>query len=147
MEAARVAEGLTVRAAMEILGLSRSTYYRKVRGMLTMRLIHAKLDRHSTLRFCVRWRSKRVEAGHVGRAYALAWGKIPAGSSARSRMSRYRVLKSQGLLQPQQIGRDLREQAERRRQMLKALGNLNELLQEILRTMSPRTVRRIGSVV
>jgi hypothetical protein len=33
VEAARVDEGLTVKAAMEILGLSRSSYYRQVRGM------------------------------------------------------------------------------------------------------------------
>jgi hypothetical protein len=33
VEASRVAEGLTVKAAMEILGLSRSSYYRQVRGM------------------------------------------------------------------------------------------------------------------
>jgi hypothetical protein len=33
VEAARVAEGLTVKAAMKILELSRSSYYRQVRGM------------------------------------------------------------------------------------------------------------------
>lgn len=44
-------------------------------------------------------------------------------------MSCYRVLKGEGLLQPKRIGHDLREAAERRRQMLKAPEKLNELLQ------------------
>ena len=33
MEAARLAEGLTVKQAMKLLGLSRTSYYRQVRGM------------------------------------------------------------------------------------------------------------------
>ena len=44
-------------------------------------------------------------------------------------MSCYRVLKREGLIQPKRIGHDLREAAERRRQMLKAPENLNEVLQ------------------
>jgi hypothetical protein len=44
-------------------------------------------------------------------------------------MSCYRVLKSEGLTQPKRIGHDLREAAERRRQMLKAPEKLNEVLQ------------------
>ena len=73
---------------------------------------------------------KRVEAGHRRvRAYALAWGKIAPEAVGSSRMSCYRVLKSEGLIQPKRIGRDLREAAERRRQMLKAPQNLNEVLQ------------------
>lgn len=119
-----------MKAAMEILGLSRSTYYRQVRGMIDYEahprkagsIQHGEILREVAL--------KRVEAGHRRvRAYALAWGKLAADSPASSRMSCYRVLKSQGLLQPQRIGRDLREAAERRRQMLKAPGKLNEVLQ------------------
>ena len=73
---------------------------------------------------------KRVEAGHRRvRAYAVAWGKISEDAAGSSRMSCYRVLKSAGLIQPKRIGHDLREAAERRRQMLKAPEQLNEVLQ------------------
>lgn len=73
---------------------------------------------------------KRVEAGHRRvRAYAVAWGKITAGSAGSSRMSCYRVLKSVGLLQPKRIGHDLRQAAEQRRQWLKAPGKINQVLQ------------------
>ena len=44
-------------------------------------------------------------------------------------MSCYRVLKSEGLIQPKRIGHDSREAAERGRQMLKASEKLNEVLQ------------------
>jgi hypothetical protein len=44
---------------------------------------------------------KRVEAGHRRvRAYAVAWGKISAGSAGSSRMSCYRVLKSIACCRP-----------------------------------------------
>jgi len=64
VEAARVAEGLTVRAAMEILGLSRTSYYRRVRGMTDYKarrrgspsVRHLEVLREVALR--------RVEAGH-----------------------------------------------------------------------------------
>lgn len=73
---------------------------------------------------------KRVEAGHRRvRAYALAWGKLAPEAPGSSRMSCYRVLKGEGLLQPKRVGHDLREAAERRRHMLKAPQGLNELLQ------------------
>jgi transposase InsO family protein len=130
VEAARVAEGLTVKAAMELLGLSRSSYYRQVRGMTdysahrrkVVSTEHAEVLREVAL--------KRVEAGHRRvRAYAMAWGKLSQDSPASSRMSCYRVLKSEGLIQPKRIGHDLREAAERRRQMLKAPEKLNEVLQ------------------
>ena len=69
---------------------------------------------------------KRVEAGHRRvRAYAVAWGKISVDAFGSSRMSCYRVLKSAGLIQSKRIGHDLREAAERRRQMLKAPEKLN----------------------
>jgi hypothetical protein len=60
-----------VKAAMEILGLSRSSYYPQVREVAL----------------------KRVEAGDRRvRAYAMAWGKLSQDSHASSRMSCYRVL-------------------------------------------------------
>ena len=46
-----------------------------------------------------------------------------------SRMSCYRMLKSEGLIQPKRIGHDLREAAEQRRQRLKAPDKFNEVLQ------------------
>ena len=125
-----MAEGLTVKAAMEILGLSRSSYYRQVRGMTDYKghprkvvsLQHSEVLREVAL--------KRVEAGHRRvRAYAMAWGKLSHDSPASSRMSCYRVLKTEGLIQPKRVGHDLREVAERRRQMLKAPEKFNEVLQ------------------
>jgi transposase InsO family protein len=130
VEAARVEEGLTVSGAMKLLGLSRSSYYRQVRGMTdysarprkVVSTEHAEVLREVAL--------KRVEAGHRRvRAYAMAWGKLSAETAGSSRMSCYRVLKREGLIQPQRIGRDLREAAERRRQTLKAPEKLNEVLQ------------------
>ena len=44
-------------------------------------------------------------------------------------MSCYRVLKSEGLIQPKRIGRNLREAAEQRRQRLTAPDKLNAVLQ------------------
>lgn len=130
MEAARVAEGLTVQQAMKLLGLSRSSYYRQVRGMKDYRARgrpapsaqHKEVLREVAL--------KRVEAGHRRvRAYAVAWGKIFVGTAGSSRMSCYRVLKSEGLLQPKRTGHDLREAAEQRRQRLQAPEKFNEVLQ------------------
>jgi len=73
---------------------------------------------------------KRVEAGHRRvRAYALAWGKLTDGTTGSSRMSCYRVLKSEGLIQPKRIGHDLRQAAEQRRQWLQAPEKLNQVLQ------------------
>jgi transposase InsO family protein len=130
VEAARVAEGLTVKQAMKLLGLSRSSYYRQVRGMKDYRArgrraasaTHKEVLREVAL--------KRIEAGHRRVwAYAVAWGKVTAGSAGSSRMSCYRVLKSEGLLQPKRIGHDLRQAAEQRRQRLKAPEKFNEVLQ------------------
>ena len=47
-------------------------------------------------------------------------GKTAADGPGISRMSCYRVLRSEGLIQPQRIGRDLRQAAEHRRQRLTA---------------------------
>ncbi len=127
---ARVAEGLTVSGAMKLLGLSRTSYYRQVRGMTdysvrprkVVSTEHAEVLREVAL--------KRVEAGHRRvRAYAMAWGKLLADTAGSSRMSCYRVLKREGLIQPTRVGCDLREAAERRRQMLKAPEKVNEVLQ------------------
>ena len=116
--------------AMKLLGLSRTSYYRRVRGMAdyTARAHVLVSAQHSEALQEVAL--KRVEAGHRRvRAYAVAWGKIAGDAAGSSRMSCYRVLKRAGLIQPKRIGRDLREAAERRRQMLKAPGNFNEVLQ------------------
>jgi transposase InsO family protein len=59
----------------------------------------------------------------------MAWGKLSQDAVGSSRMSCYRVLKGEGLIQPKRLGRDLREAAKRRRQMLKAPQKLNEVLQ------------------
>jgi putative transposase len=125
-----VAEGLTVKAAMEILGLSRSSYYRQVRGMTDYKAHPRKTESTQHAEVLREVAVKRVEAGHRRvRAYAMAWGKLSQDSYASSRMSCYRVLKSEGLIQSKRIGHDLREAAERRRQMLKAPEKLNEVLQ------------------
>jgi transposase InsO family protein len=130
VEAARVAEGLTVKAAMNLLGLSRTSYYRQVRGMTDYKAQPRKAESTQHAQILREVALKRVEAGHRRvRAYALAWGRLSQDSPASSRMSCYRVLKGEGLIQPKRIGQDLREAAERRRQMLRAPEKLNELLQ------------------
>lgn len=130
VEAARVAEGLTVKQAMKLLGLSRSSYYRQVRGMKDYQVRGrqaASAEHKEVLREVA---LKRVEAGHRRvRAYALAWGKITTNVAGSSRMSCYRVLKSEGLIQPKRIGQDLRQAAEQRRQRLTAPEKLNQVMQ------------------
>lgn len=125
-----MAEGLTVNRAMKLLGLSRTSYYRRVRGMTdyTVRARMLISSQHSeALREVA---LKRVEAGHRRvRAYAVAWGKISADAAGSSRMSCYRVLKSEGLIQPKRLGHELRQAAEQRRQRLKAPEKINEVLQ------------------
>lgn len=127
---ARVAEGLTVKQAMKLLKLSRTSYYRQVRGMKDYRVRGrgaASAKHKEALREVA---LKRVEAGHRRvRAYALAWGKLTDGRTGSSRMSCYRVLKSEGLIQPKRIGHDLRQAAEQRRQWLQAPEKLNQVLQ------------------
>lgn len=130
MEAARVAEGLTIKRAMKLLGLSRTSYYRRVHGMIDYRAHPRKASSRQHAEILREVALKRVEAGHRRvRAYALAWGKLCQDSPASSRMSCYRVLKGEGLIQPKRIGQDLREAAERRRQMLRAPEQFNEVLQ------------------
>jgi len=130
VEAARVVEGLTVKQAMKLLGLSRSSYYRQVRGMKDYRARGRQAPSAQHREVLREVALKRVEAGHRRvRAYAMAWGQIPAGSAGSSRMSCYRVLKSAGLIQAKRIGHDLRQAAEQRRQRLQAPENINEVLQ------------------
>ena len=118
-----------MKGAMEILGLSRSSYYRQVRGMTDysahprkgVSTQYAEVLREVAL--------KRVEAGHRRvRAYALAWGNLSQDSPASSRMSCYRVLKREGLIQPKRIGHDLGEAAERPSPDVKDPEKLNEVL-------------------
>jgi transposase InsO family protein len=125
-----LAEELTVKEAMELLGLSRSSYYRHVRGMRDYQ-IHARKVLSTQHAGVLREVAlKRVEAGHRRvRAYAIAWEKLSADAAGSSRMSCYRVLKSEGLIQPKRVSVELREAAARRRQMLKAPAKLNEVLQ------------------
>jgi putative transposase len=125
-----VAEGVTVKAAMELMGLSRTSYYRRVRGMTDYSAHPRKLASIEHAEVLREVALKRVEAGHRRvRAYALAWGRLSLEAAGSSRMSCYRVLKREGLIQARRVGRDLREAAEGRRQMLKAPEKLNELLQ------------------
>lgn len=115
---------------MKLLGLSRTSYYRQVRGMkdYQVRGRQAASAKHKDVLRDVA--IKRVEAGHRRvRAYALAWGQITAGAAGSSRMSCYRVLKSEGLIQPKRIGHELRQAAEQRRQWLTAPDRLNAVLQ------------------
>ena len=130
MEAARVAEGVTVKQAMKLLGLSRSSYYRRVRGMKDYRARGRQAPSSQHREVLREVALKRVEAGHRRvRAYAVAWGKLTAGESGSSRMSCYRLLKGEGLLQSKRIGHDLRQAAEQRRQRLEAPGKINQVLQ------------------
>jgi len=73
---------------------------------------------------------ERPEAGHRKvRAYALAWQRVLAGAAGTSRMSCYRVLKADGLIQPGRPGAQLREIRDRRRQMLEIPTQRNRVLQ------------------
>ena len=73
VEAARLAEGLPIKQAMKLLGLSRSSYYRQVREMRDYRVRERQApsaQHREALREVV---LKRVEAGHRRvRAYAVA---------------------------------------------------------------------------
>src|SRR5713101_5612862 len=77
VEAARVEEGLKVEPAMRLLGMSRSSYYRQVRGM-------TDYQPKPRQRISIQYRDvlkdvalRRPEAGHRKvRAYAMAWQHI-----------------------------------------------------------------------
>ena len=64
IEAARAAEGLTVKAAMKILGLSRTSYYRRVRGMIDYKAHLRESPSTQHLEVLREVALKRVEAGH-----------------------------------------------------------------------------------
>jgi hypothetical protein len=124
-----VAEGLTVKGAMDILRLSRSSYYRQVRAMTDYGAHPRKAESTQYIEVLREVALKRVEAGHRRvRTYALAWGKLFQDGPASSRMSCYRVLKSEGLIQPKRIGHDLGEAAERPSPDVKDPEKLNEVL-------------------
>ena len=70
---ARVAEGLTVKRAMKLSGLSRSSYYRQVRGMKDYRERGRQVPSTQQREVLREVALKEVEAGHRRvRAYALA---------------------------------------------------------------------------
>jgi transposase InsO family protein len=130
IEAARVETGMKVEPAMKLLGKSRTSYYRQVRGMVdytpnrreSVSLRHRDVLQEVAL--------KRPEAGHRKvRAYALAWQRILASAAGTSRMSCYRVMKADGLIQPGRPGVQLREIRDRRRQMLEIPTEPNQVLQ------------------
>src|SRR5262245_50338174 len=129
VEAARVEGGLKVDPAMRLLGMSRSSYYRQIRGM-------ADYQPKPRQRVSFRHREalkqvalKRPEAGHRKvRAYAVAWQQISPKQAGTSRMSCYRVLKSECLIQPGRPAGALKEIRDRRRQMLEIPKGFNEVL-------------------
>jgi transposase InsO family protein len=115
---------------MRLLGMSRSSYYRKIRGMTDYQL---KRRARASVAYRDVWKDvalKRPEAGHRKvRAYAVAWQCISANQPGTSRMSCYRVLKADGLIQPGRPAVQLREIRDRRRQMLEIPTELNRVLQ------------------
>ena len=115
---------------MRLLGMSRSSYYRKVRGMRDYQAKprpRVSLQHRDVLKDVA---LERPEAGHRKvRAYALAWQRVLAGAAGTSRMSCYRVLKADGLIQPGRPGAQLREIRDRRRQMLEIPTQRNRVLQ------------------
>ena len=130
VEAARIEMGLRVDPAVKLLGMSRTSYYRHVRGMAdyTRRPRNSVAAEHrDTLREVA---LKRPEAGHRKiREYAVAWHQLERGAPGASRMSCYRVLKAAGLIQPGRPAAHLKEIRDRRRQMLEAPTALNQVLQ------------------
>ena len=130
VEAARVEEGLKVEPAMRLLGMSRSSYYRQIRGMIDYQpklRPRVSIQHREVLKAVA---LKRPEAGHRKvRAYAVAWQHISAKQAGTSRMSCYRVLKSEGLIQPGRPATVLKEIRDRRRQMLEIPKGFNDVLQ------------------
>src|SRR5213594_3437686 len=110
VETARVEEGIKVEPAMRLLGMSRSSYYRQVRGMTDYQ---PKPRQRLSIQHCEALRQvalKRPEAGHRKvRAYAVAWQQMLPKQPDTSRMSCYRVLKNEGLIQPGRLASVLRE--------------------------------------
>ena len=121
---------LPVVRAMQLLGLSRTSYYRRVRGMRDYQRqgrCSPSVEHNATLR---RVALERPEAGHRKvRQYAIAWGELQAQSEGASRMSCYRRLKAEGLIQPGRPAKHFKEARERRRQMLAIPMCVNQVLQ------------------
>lgn len=130
MEAVRVEEGLKVEPAMRLLGMSRSSYYRQVRGMTDYQPNPRRRISTQHREVLKQVALKRPEAGHRKvRAYAVAWQDMSAKQPGTSRMSCYRVLKNEGLIQPGRPATALKEIRDRRRQMLEIPKGFNEVLQ------------------
>jgi len=127
VEAARAEEGLKVEPAMRLLGMSRSSYYRKIRGMTDYQpkaRSRVSIQHREALKAVA---LRRPEAGHRKvRAYAVAWRQISSEEPGTSRMSCYRVLKSEGLILPGRPAVVLREIRDRRRPStdLSTMGNV-----------------------
>jgi len=130
VEQARSEMSLSVVRATQLLDLSRTTYYRRVRAMTDYQRqgrCSPSAEHNATLR---RVALERPEAGHRKvRQYAIAWGQLQAQSEGASRMSCYRRLKAQGLIQPARPAHHFKEARERRRQMLAIPTSLNQVLQ------------------
>lgn len=115
---------------MTLLGMSRTGYYRRVRGMVD----YKQRERHRvSAQYSEMLREVALERGEAGhrkvRQYALAWGRMSVHAVGTSRMSCYRSLKADGLIQPGRPGVHLKQVRDRRRQLLEVPKELNELLQ------------------
>ena len=116
VEAGRVAEGLAVKQAMQLLGLSWNRFYRQVHRIKDYgkRSRESQSAKHTEALHEVAFRP--VEVGIVKCAPTPCCGvKKTWEASGRSRMSCYQVLKSEGLIQPKRIGHESREAGKQRR--------------------------------
>lgn len=116
--------------ALKLLGMSRTSYYRRVWGLVdyqprprpVVSVQHRDVLREVAL--------QRPEAGHRKvRACTLAWERISASQAGTSRMSCYRVLKADSLIQPGRPALALKQIRDRRRQLLVVPTELNQVLQ------------------
>lgn len=130
VEEARAEFKLPVTRAISLLGMSRTSYYRRVRGMVDYEpreVIRASAQYTKTLREVA---LQRQEAGHRKvRQYAIAWGCLQVEATGTSRMSCYRSLKAEGLIQPGRPAIHLKQVRDRRRQLLEVPTDLNQVLQ------------------
>lgn len=147
MEAARVAEGLPIKQAMKLLGLSRSSYYRQA-GDERLSRSRAPSTIGSTSRG-VAGSGAQASGSRPssGSGLCRSEGKLAVSETGSSRMSCYRLLKSEGLLQPKRIGYDLRQAAEQRRQRLKAPERINQVLQSDFTDYVTKIPRSTASAV
>jgi putative transposase len=130
VEQARVEASLPVIRAINLLGLSRTSYYRQVRGMKDYRLRGRGRSSSEHRILLGEVALKRPEAGHRKvRLYAIAWDRLRTDCEGSSRMSCYRQLKSQGLIQPGRPAHHFKEVRQRRRELLAIPTSLNQVLQ------------------